>query len=726
LVVRNRFWPSGVRAFCRRDELSARADKIAKCFYKNEIASRFPARSKSLNQKNMRPRFLILLLVLITLAVFLPVVQCNFLDYDDNDYVTDNPFVKNGLTWPDLRWAFTTFHASNWHPLTWLSHALDCQLFGAHAGAQHYVNVIFHTANVALLFILLLRLTHSLWPAAFIAALFAWHPLHVESVAWISERKDVLSTFFALLALLSYTKYAQIKLQIQKRKLSDGAIVSPFNPRTLTFNYFLALTFFALGLLSKPMIVTLPFVMLLLDFWPLQRCHSLALKNLLVEKIPFFFLTAASCLVTFIAQQNGDSVAPLAKISFAYRLENALVALLHYLAKLFWPVDLSVIYPLAEKIPAVSILAAALILFFISWLAWRARRTKPFFIIGWLWFLGTLVPVIGLVQVGSQSFADRYTYFPAIGFFLALVFLARDFVARFHVPKNFVAVISILILAACIFVTERQLCFWRDSETLFRHALDVTKNNEVALVNLGVTLDAQNRFTEALPIYQRALQLAPDSFEIHNNLANIFDRLDRPVDAVREYRAALTLHPNDPVLHNNLGMLLAANGQRDLALQEFSIASQLDPNYSWPRVQTARTLLQMGRDAEAVENFRAALKIDPDNFQILAQFAHVLAADSDPKIRDGQLAFILAAKANQLTQSTQPFVLDALGMACAEVGKFDDAQVAEQQALADANFLQMKKIEPFQQRLQLFKNHQPWRESFAVTNLPPKNFKLNF
>jgi hypothetical protein len=332
-----------------------------------------------------RPRLIALLLALITLAVYLPVTRHDFVNLDDADYVTQNPIVQEGLTVGGLHWAFTTFHASNWHPLTWLSHMADCECFGLNPAGHHLVNVLFHSANVALLFILLLRLTSQIWPSALVAALFAWHPLHVESVAWVAERKDVLSTFFGLLTLLSYVKF----VQAQQRS-----------------SFCFALLFFALGLMSKPMLVTLPFVMLLLDFWPLQRIaldrwQGGEILRLVRGKIPFFLLSAASCVVTFLAQRQGEAVISLATVPLGYRLENAAVAIATYLGRLFWPVNLCAYYPLPGKIPALQIFLALATLLLISATAWHWRRSQPCWLIGWLWFLGTLLPVIGLVQVGG-------------------------------------------------------------------------------------------------------------------------------------------------------------------------------------------------------------------------------------------------------------------------------------------------------------------------------------
>ncbi len=673
-----------------------------------------------------RPRLIGLLLALVTLLVYLPVCRCNFLVYDDDDYVTGNQVVQNGLTWAGVEWAFTTAHASNWHPLTWLSHMLDCELFGLNPGAQHLVNVLFHAANVVLLFALLRRLTNTLWPGAFVAALFAWHPLHVESVAWISERKDVLSTFFGLLTLLAYVRYAQRvtgdKWQVTRTGEQDMSRVmchvSPF--------YWLALIFFALGLMSKPMLVTLPFVMLLLDFWPLKRVTGdkwqvAGVLRLVLEKWPFFLLTLISCIVTFLAQRHGDAVVSLAKVSLRYRLENAPVAAVRYLLKMIWPADLVVIYPMPDKIPVFAIAAAVAVLIFPSLAVWLARRRWPYLLVGWLWFLGTLVPVIGLVQVGGAALADRYTYLPSIGLFLAVAFGFRELAARFQFPPIAVVAAAVLILGGCLLATEHQLRFWRNSETLFRHALAVTRDNDIAHANLGVALEQEGKPDEALAEYRAAAKLAPGRYQTHNNLGNLLDKIGRPEQALAEYHEAVRLNPELPSLHDGLGSVLAELGRFSEAMNEFTNAAQLDRTYPWPHFEAGKTLLKQGRDAEAMDQFHAALRIAPDNFQILAYTAHVLAAAENPGIRDGKTALVFATEANALTGGTQPFVLDALGMAFAETGDFTNALDVTQKALDLAITAKMKNLEGIQQRLQLYKNHQPWRESFLFTNAPAKN-----
>jgi tetratricopeptide (TPR) repeat protein len=673
-----------------------------------------------------RTRCLALLLAFGTLLVFLPVGSHPFVSYDDNDYITDNPCVKNGLTWPDLKWAFTTFHAGNWHPLTWISHQADCQFLGPNAGAQHFVSVLFHAANAGLLFILLLRLggvrspagarkaedwtaDDWFWPAAFISALFAWHPLRVESVAWLAERKDVLSVFFGLLSLLSYTSHVRYRLKSQDQMAGSARAGGLAH---VSSGYYLALLFLALGLMCKPMLVTLPLLLLLLDFWPFNRAEGW--RFLALEKTPFFLLAAVSSVITVLAQKQGEAIASLKAVSLVYRLENAPVAVAGYLRELFWPVDLCVLYPLPARIPAGQVILALAGLVLILVFAWRGRRSRPYFLIGWLWFLLTLVPVIGLVQVGSQAMADRYTYLPSIGFFLAMVFLLRDLAARLEAPKIVSAAMAAVLLIGCILATEFQLQFWRDSETLFRRAIAVTRNNDIALIDLGVALDAQQRFEEAQAVYRQAEPLAPHRVQLHNNLGNVLDRLGRPTEALAEYREALRDAPNDAGLHEAMGRELATLGEFSGALPEFFEAEQLDAGYAAPHLSAARVLFKQGRDREALGELQAAVRLDPDNFETLATAAHYLAANENAAARNGQTAVALAQRANQLSGHAQPMVFDVLGMALAETGDFDDAQVCAQNAITLATAHQMTQLDELRRRLELYQKHQPWHESFRA------------
>ena len=654
-----------------------------------------------------RPRLIALLLALTTLLAYLPVWQHAFVVYDDPEYVTENPLVQAGLTWPGVRWAFTTWHVSNWHPLTWLSHLLDCELFGLHAGPHHLVNVLFHALNAALLFVLLRRWTGALWPAALVAALFAWHPLRVESVAWVAERKDVLSLCFALFTMLAYTRYVEaLKLPAAKA----GQFLA------------LAVALFALGLMAKPMLVTLPCVLLLLDWWPLKRIPDdrLSLSSfapLVGEKWPFFLLSAASCVVTFLAQRAA-SVLTLEHYPPGLRLGNALLSYGQYLRDTLWPMNLALLYPLPQSLPLLPLIAAGLALTLLSWLAWRARRTQPWLLVGWLWFVGTLVPVIGLVQVGLQARADRYTYLPHIGLFLAAVFGLRELTRRWQIKPAWSAAVAMLTLAAGLALTVRQLGFWRESETLFNRSLAVSPENPIAHLNLGVALQHQDRRAEALEHYRAALRLDPQRVQVHNNLAILLDEMDRNDEALAAYEQALRLDPNAPLARCNFGTLLAKLGRFDEALLQYHEAARLAPNDARPPALMGRTELRRGNGAAAVGHFRDALRRNPNDLQTLTRLARVLAADANPQVRKGPEAFALATRAHGLTGGEDAFVLDTLAMACAETGRFNAARQAVQQAIELATAANdSATADTLRQRLRLYEASQPYREP-AAQQLP--------
>ncbi len=648
-----------------------------------------------------QPRFIALLLVLGTLAIYYPAMHHGFTLYDDTDYITQNPMVENGLTWAGVKWAFTTIHASNWHPLTWLSHMADCQFFALDAGMHHFVNVLFHTANTALLFLLLLRLTVSLWPSAFVAALFAWHPMHVESVAWVAERKDVLSTFFGLLALLFYVQWARSINGNQKSNIA---------------NYLIALLCFALALMAKAMVVTLPFILLLLDYWPLNRMRNFT--RMLLEKIPFFALTVASCVITYLAQHRGGAMASLTQVSLHYRLFNIPMAYVEYLLKLFWPVNLALIYPLPEKISPFAVAAAVTLLVLITAVAWFARKRSPYGLMGWLWFVGTLVPVIGLVQVGGAAMADRYSYFPSIGIFLAVTLGVSDALARFHIPKPVLATLAVLVLGACLALTHRQVSYWRDDVALFSHAVAVTKDNDSAYLNLGYAYEKIGRKDLAMEDYRAAMKIDPERIEAHNNLANLLDDTGRTNEALAEYQEALNLNPKYVAAHNNLGTMYVEMGRFDEAMKQYQESAQLDPNEWHAPYLMGKALLKQGRDEEAIPYFKQAVDIDKNNPQVLAFLAEVLATDEDSRIRNGPAAFAMADKANALTGGFQPALLDVLAMTYAELGHYDDAQQAMQDAIKMAkNFNMTNDLPIYQERLELYQKHEPFRESF--TKAPP-------
>ena len=598
-----------------------------------------------------RPRIVCVLLALVTLLVYLPVRHYAFVDYDDPSYVTENPIVQAGLTWAGVKYAFTSLaYVRNWHPLVWLSLMLDCQLFGLNAGWLHLVNVFFHTANTVLLFLLLLRLTSALWQSAFIAALFAWHPLRVESVAWVTERKDVLFLFFGLLTLMAYVRYAQRGTSGMWQVTRTNSIRSHVTCHVSRY-YWLALFFFACGLMAKPMLVTLPFVFLLLDYWPLGRvtgdgwrvtgdkkpvgklstfnpsvsafgCGATAPKrseggqlSTILEKWPFFALAAASCVVTFIAQKRGGAVAPLGGYPLSARIGNAAVAYVKYLFNSVYPVNLAVFYPLPKEIPLVQVAGAMMVLAVISWLIWRARRQRPYLLMGWLWYLGMLVPAVGLVQVGPQAMADRFTYLPLIGVFIGVVFGLGDLAKKLRLEPMVMISIAGIVLAGCLFATARQLHFWRDNETLFERTLAVTKDNPVAHYTLGNGLLQRGQVEEAMAQFQKALEIKPDYTEAHNNLGCAFLRKGQVNKAMAHFQKALELQPNNVEVQNNLAWVLATapnaslrNGVKAVGLAQR--ANQLSGGQNPAFIGTlAAAYAEAGRFPEAVTTARQTLQL---------------------------------------------------------------------------------------------------------------------
>jgi tetratricopeptide (TPR) repeat protein len=646
-----------------------------------------------------------LLLALVTLSLYLPVARHEFLTFDDDEYITENNVVQNGLSLAGLKWAFTTSCASNWHPLTWLSHMADCSLFGLNPGAHHFVNVILHAVNTVLLFVFWFRLTDKLWSSAFIAALFAWHPLHIESVAWVAERKDVLCAFFWMLTLLAYGCYA--------------ALVKSNKPQARNF-YLLALSFFVLALLSKPMAVTLPCVLLLLDFWPLNRLSLSPLKladlrPLVVEKIPFFLLTVCACVVTFWAQHRGQAVASLEQVSMTFRLENAASALAGYLGKFFWPAPLAVIYPLAP-ISTAAVVCSVLLLLGISVIAWRLRRSQPWCLFGWLWFLGTMVPVIGIVQVGSAAMADRYTYLPSIGVFAAIVFGVQHLAARSARIKSLLPVIAGLVLVLIVVRLEAQLRHWRSTETLFRHTLSVTRNNDKAHLNLGITLAQQGRTEEALVELREALRLDSSRYQLHYNIGCLLGKLGQAAEALAEFREAIRSDSKFAAWHCAAGNELLVLGKTDEALAEFAEAIRLKPDYAQPHISTAKFFFESGQDQAAVEALQRAVHAEPERFEVLATAAHYLAAHENSAIRDPAAALKFALKADDLSGHVQPMVLDTLGMAYAAAGDYSNAQLCTQSAIELAGQVGLNENTNMVLRLDLYRRQQPWHESFLRTN----------
>jgi len=556
-----------------------------------------------------------LLLAAVTFAVFWPVTGFDFVYTDDTFYVTHNAQVLRGLSPESVRWAFGTLHAANWHPVTWLAHMLDVTLFGLRPGAHHLMNVVFHASNAVLLFAWLWRMTRAFWRSALVAALFALHPLHVESVAWVSERKDVLSTFFGFLSLLYYAGYAKQKAA-ERKSAGAGGKNAP------SFNYWLALVFFALGLMSKPMLVTWPFLMLLLDYWPLRRFEPLTPNSrlstgwrLVQEKIPFLVLSLASSVVTVIAQKHGQAVLTLEQLPFNERLQNAVISYARYLGKAFWPANLVVPYPFPEQWPAWEVVLSLLLIIGLGAAAFGLRRRWPFLLVGWFLFVGTLVPVIGLLQVGSQSMADRYTYLPLVGIFIAVVWGVGEAQSRWRVPKTLTVPGAGLVLAACVIVTRNQLSYWQNSETLIRHTIAASKNNAFAYYDLGCYLEDMGQVAAAMDNYRMAIQLRPTYAKPLNNIGKILADEGHLDGAIDYYSRALHLDPEHVATLNNLGAALAEKRQFTDAMAMYEKALRLDPNFVYARYNLGIALETQGRWEEALAQYAEVLRVKPDYWQ---------------------------------------------------------------------------------------------------------------
>ena len=541
-----------------------------------------------------RPRtelWIALGLVAATFLVYAQVWGFKFVNFDDPDYVN--------TTGRGVLWAFTSVEAANWFPVTRLSHILDGLLFGTRSGWPHLVNVMWHAAAAVLLFGFLHRATGARWRSAFVAFVFALHPLHVESVAWVSERKDVLSAFFWFLTLWAYVRYVQ---------------------RPGRGWYAFTLAAFAVGLMAKPMMVTLPLVLLLLDVWPLGR-------RAYREKTPFFALSAASAIATFVVQQSAGAVGRLAVFPLGLRVQNALVTYITYIARMFWPASLAVFYPYPAELPAwQSILAAAAILA-VSLSVWRGSRNHPYLAVGWAWYLVTLLPVIGLVQVGAQARADRYTYLPMTGLAIMLAWGAAELAASQPNLKPAIKALAVLVCAACIPVTWAQISQWKDSRTLFEHALEVTSGNYLAHHNLGVTLADEGQSNEAIAHFQEALRIRPDYAQARTDLGNALSKLPgRAAEAIAQYQAAVSTLPASPIPHNDLGNALSKAGRAQDAIAEYQAALRIKPDYAEAHNNLGKALAAiLGRQAEAIAQYQAALQAQPDLAEAHVNLGQVLA-----------------------------------------------------------------------------------------------------
>jgi protein O-mannosyl-transferase len=530
----------------------------------------------------------------VIVSVFYPVTGDKFINYDDNDYVTHNPHVQGGLTWPQLLWAFRNTDTGNWHPLTWISHMVDCQIYGSNAWGHHLTSVLIHAANAVLLLLVLNSLTGLLWRSVVAALLFGLHPLRVESVAWIAERKDVLSALFWLLALWAYAGYA--------RNQSN-------QPGRAAVNYWIALLAFALGLMSKPMVITLPLALLLIDYWPLGRMTRDNAIRLLTEKVPFFVLAAIGTVIAFVAQKSQGAV--IEYLTPGHRLATAILAYSRYLGKYLWPVNLAILYPHpAGGWPAVEVISAAALFLGLSAIAIRTRLTRPWFAVGWFWYIVTLLPVVGLVQIGSQSLADRYSYIPGIGLVIILVWGISELTTSLPARLALLAACATGAVVVCAALTEHQIGYWKDSGTVFRHAIDVTGNSYVARKVLGDFYSSQNRPGEAVALYREAIEMCPHYEGARLNLGAVLSQTGETTNAIAEFKESIHLAPKDASAYNDLGAVLGA-GHLDESIALFKQAAELDPNYYDAHDNLARALVSQGRLEEAIAQFEITANLRP-------------------------------------------------------------------------------------------------------------------
>jgi len=682
---------------------------------------------------SLRRNVLICLCLAVAIAaVYAPVRHFQFTNYDDDAYITGNSHVQAGLTFEGVAWAFTNLSYDHWMPLTWLIRMFECQVFGLNAGAHHLINVALHTVNTLLLFVVLTKMTVAPWRSAFVAALFALHPLHVESVAWVTELKDMLSACFWMLAIWTYIRYVE----------------QPGRAR-----YILTLGLYTLGLMAKPMVMTLPFVLLLLDYWPLGRTRwadpslgkraSLSLSRLLREKLPFFALTIVSCGLTLLQQRYAGAVTSLERLPIADRVANAVVSYVRYLGDTFCPSGLAVFYP-QQRWPWATIVGATAILVAVSgWVIWRPRR-KPHQLVGWLWYLGTLVPVIGLVQSGGQSMADRYTYLPLIGVFIMAAWAIPSSVFERRIPQLIAAAGSAALLGVCALLSRVQVGYWKDSGSLFRHALQVTDGNYLAHLNLGnalldngkvqdaieqfnlalrispdyakahnalgIALAQAGRTSEAIEHFELALRFKPDFAEAHYNLGHALILAGNVREAVTHFEQELRITPDDAEAHYNLGNALVALGRLPEATTHWEQAVRLRPDFAEAHNNLGLALKQAGDVQSAVREYEQALRIKPDYVEAQNNLAWLLAVLPPAAGGDPIQAVSLAQQVCERTGNHAPAYLDTLAVAYAAAGRFDIAVVTAQKAieLARADG-QTQLVNEIQARLEMYRDSRPYR-----------------
>jgi len=660
-------------------------------------------------------------LIAITWLVFGQTVGHDFVNLDDHVYVYENPRIIQGITLDNVIGVFAHLHARNWHPLTSISHMLDCQLFGLNAGGHHFTNVLLHTIAVLLLFLVFHQMTGAFWSSAFVASLFAIHPLHVESVAWISERKDVLSADFFMLTLWAYLHYA--------RSPSVG-------------RYAVVMLFLGLGLMSKPMLVTLPFVLLLLDYWPLKRTcdQNQVFRNsrsevdtrwrvtsgrmftLVLEKIPLLVLSAFSCAATLLAQSNSKATNGLDQLPFTWRFNNAIITYVTYVWKMIWPTRLAVFYPHPnDQLPLWQVILAITFLAVCSLLAILLRKRLPYILTGWFWYTGMLVPVIGLVQVGEQARADRYTYLPQIGLYVMIAWAVADLARSYRNHRIVLAVAApaaIAALSACAFV---QTSYWKNSETLWTHTLAVTSDNDVAHNNLGYLSLQRGELDDAISHLNTALNIRARNTASHynlgralieNNLANTLARKGLASEAIPHYEEAVRLRPDYADAYYNFGSVLFREGKIDNAITEWQKALAIQPYDAEAHTSLGTAFGRKGMLRKAITEYQQALQVAPQNRLAMNNLAWLLATSSDASNRDGTRAVALAREAIQLSSDVDPNFLRTLAAAYAEIGRFSEAVATAEQAMQIATAQGKYGLANIlEKELILYRAHSPVRET---------------
>jgi protein O-mannosyl-transferase len=688
----------------------------------------------------------------ITLVAFGRALFCQFINFDDPDYVYENRVVSRGLTWNSIRWAFS-FHAFNWHPLTWLSHMLDCQIYELHPAEHHATNLALHLAAVILLFLVLRRMTGALWQSAFAAAVFAVHPLRVESVAWISERKDVLGGFFFVLTVAAYVRYV--------RKPSVA-------------RYGLTVLLFALGLMSKPMLVTLPLILLLLDYWPLRR--AIPPRKLILEKLPLLALSVGSSIATILAQHK--AIQSIQVYPLGARLGNAAISCIVYLRQMVWPNGLAIFYPYPQGgFAGWEVALAAILVIGATVVVWMQRRARPWLLVGWGWYLIMLLPVIGIVQVGGQAHADRYTYLPQIGICIVVAWLAAEWVQRLRISKQAVGAATAVVVGVLAFCTWKQTGYWHDDETLWPHTIACTTNNEMSHYNLGFAFDKKGemdqaiaeyrealrirpnygealnnlglallqqgkvdeameylqqayqagpnraepcvnigsallrkgRIDEAIARFQEALQLKADNPTAYNNLGDAFLQKGDVASASANYEKTLALDPDYPEANYSLGNILLQNGRIDEAIAYFIKAVHAKPDYAKAYNNLGNALAQKGREKDAIASYEKAWQLEPSDLAINNNLAWLLATASDGSLRNGSESIELAQRANLLSGRNNPMVLRTLAAALAQLGKYSDAVGVSRTAIAAARQAgQTNMLEVLNAEMKLYQTGRPF------------------